>query len=324
MTMLTGQTITRPTAVPVARPALGQSLRRFFRSPKGLMLLALALLTALAAPREGLALIAPSLAAAVAAATLLDTALLRLTRGEWLAPSGALLSSLFVVLVLDPHLPWYVPLCTAVLAVNSKYLFRSRWANIFNPAAIALVASYFLFASGQSWWGALPDLPLPFIAVLLAAVIFIARRVNKLPMLLVFTGAYFALFTFVAFIGDPAQVAEVFRVPNVNATLFFAGFMLTDPPTSPARPRDQVVYGLIVAFASVILYLSFGGVYYLPAGLLAGNAWEAWRRWAAGRRQEQARQARQSTSATYRQIGDTAPAATRSTGGTRRQRSNTR
>ena len=92
-----------------------------------------------------------------------------------------------------------------------------------------------------------------------------------------------------AFFGDPARVAEVFRVPNLNAALFFAGFMLSDPPTSPARQRDQLVYGGIVAAASAAIYLTLGGVYFLPGGLLVGNAWEAWRRWATGRRQARAR-----------------------------------
>lgn len=259
------------------------ALRRFFRTPKGLMLLVLFGLTALAAPREGLALVAPGLIAAVGGAMALDAAPLRLTRGAWEFPSGALLSALFVALVLDAHEPWFVVLGTAVLAVNSKYIARSRWANVFNPAAIALVASAFLFASGQSWWGALPDLPLPLVAVLIAAVAFIADRVKKLPMVAAFGVFYFAVFTVVAFVGDPATVAELFRVPNSNAALFFAGFMLTDPPTSPTRPRDQIVYGAIVALAAAAIYLTLGGVYFLPAGLLVGNAWEAARREVAAR-----------------------------------------
>lgn len=259
-------------------------LRRFFRTPKGLMLLVLALLMALAAPVAGLGLVLPGLLGAAAAAVLLDALLLRLAHGEWQAPTGALLSGLFVALVLDPHEPWYVPVFVAALAVNSKWLVRTRFANVFNPAAIALVAATLLYGSGQSWWGSLPDLPLPFIALLLATVVFIAGRINKLPMVVAFLGGYFALFTLAALAGDAAGVAEVFRVPNVNAALFFAGFMLTDPPTSPVRHRDQVAYGLIVAAAAAAIYLWLGAVYFLPAGLLVGNAWEAWRRVAAARR----------------------------------------
>jgi hypothetical protein len=53
---------------------------------------------------------------------------------------------------------------------------------------------------------------------------------------------------------------------------------LTDPPTSPAKYRDQVICGAIVAAASFALFEAAGVVYYLLAGVLAGNLWEAWRR----------------------------------------------
>jgi enediyne biosynthesis protein E5 len=102
--------------------------------------------------------------------------------------------------------------------------------------------------------------------------------VNKLPMVLAFLGCYIALFTLAAFIGDAGQSAEIFRAPDINAALFFAFFMLTDPPTSPARYRDQVVFGIVVAVAAAAIYRILGAVYYLPAGLLIGNGWEAWRR----------------------------------------------
>jgi hypothetical protein len=53
-----------------------------------------------------------------------------------------------------------------------------------------------------------------------------------------------------------------------------------------------VAYGALVAGASAAIYLTLGGVYFLPAGLLVGNAWESWRRVAAGRRREFARRGR--------------------------------
>lgn len=266
----------RPNTAPLGRPlAPLRAIQRAARTPKGLMTLVLLALLALASSRAGIGTVLPGLVAAVASAAALDWVLLWLTRGKPQWPSGATLTALFVVLILDPHTPAYVIAGTAILAVNSKYLLRSRWANIANPAAIALVLNYYLFASGQSWWGALPDLPVPFVLALLAAVIFIARRIKKVPMVLTFLGGYFALLTLAAFLGDPARVAEIFRAPDANAALFFAGFMLTDPPTSPAKPREQIVYGLIVAAASVALYLGFGVLWFLPGGLLIGNLWVA-------------------------------------------------
>ncbi len=266
-----------------------QALKHFFRTPKGILLIVLALLTAIAAQPEGIHRVVPSVLGAMLAAALVDVGIVRAMRSVWFFPSGALLSGLIVALVLSPTEPLSVPIITTVLAVISKYLFRARGRHLFNPAALALVAAYFLFASGQSWWGALPDVPAPVIAVLIVSGLFIADRVNKLPMVLSFLACSGASFTLMAFFGDPTRVAELFRAPDINAALFFAFFMLTDPPTSPARYRDQVWFGIIVAVASFVIYQTLGGLYYLPAGLLIGNAWEAWRRLTARTRASTAR-----------------------------------
>lgn len=256
-------------------------LQRFFRTPKGYLLLVLVLLAAIAAVYAGVRHVAPGLIAAVAAAVLVDIAIVRVRRGVWFFPSGALLSGLIVALILSAAEPWYVPAITAALAVASKYLLRTKQGHIFNPAAFALVAACLLFASAQDWWGALANAPMPFLIVLLATGLLVADRVNKLPMVLIFTGCYFLTFAAYAYAGDPARVAEIFRTPDINATLFFALFMLTDPPTSPARYRDQVTFGLIAALISFAVYLMLGGVYYLLVGLLVGNGWEMWRRMTA-------------------------------------------
>ena len=62
-----------------------------------------------------------------------------------------------------------------------------------------------------------------------------------MPAVLAFLGSYYLLFTVTAFVGDPARVAELFRAPDLHAALFFAFFMVTDPPTSPPKQRDQII-----------------------------------------------------------------------------------
>lgn len=261
---------------PLLRPAI-----RFFRTPKGLLLVILGLLLVLAVPEEGAILVAPGLVLITGTAVALDLALVRAVHRRWIFPSGALLTGLIIGLVLSDHEPAYVEVATSALAIVSKHLLRTRWSNVFNPAALALVLSALLFDSGQSWWGALPDLGLPGILALLAMGIFIADRINKLPLVLAFLGAYFALFTAASFFLEPGRVAEVFRAPDIQAVLFFAFIMVDDPPTCPVRYGHQVQFGILVAAASYVLFVAMGAVYFLPAGLLLGNAWESGRRWRA-------------------------------------------
>lgn len=255
------------------------AILRFFRTPKGLVLIVLAILVALAAPSEGIALVAPGMASAVGLAALIDAAILRIKRKAWEFPDGAILTGLFVAMVLSPQQPWYVAGCTAAVAVVSKHLFRTRSANVFNPAALALVATFYVFNTGQNWWGALPEITPLALIVLFATGIFITQRVNKIPLVLVFLGVYFILFTIAAYLGDPVNTQEIFRAPDLHATLFFAFFILTDPPTSPVKYPDQILCGVIVAVASFAVFEVLGAAYYLLAGVLVGNIWEAWRRW---------------------------------------------
>lgn len=260
------------------RARLTSALRRFARSPKGLMTIALVVLIGVAAFSTGVAQIAPSLLASAITAALVDAPILRARGRRWIFPDGAVLTGLFVAMVLSRFEPWYVTVATSVVAVLSKYVARGRTANVFNPAALGLVVTFYAIGTGQDWWGALPDGGITGLLVLFATGLFIADRVNKVPLVLVFLGSYFLLFTMMAFAGDPRLVAEIFRAPDVNAVLFFAFFILTDPPTSPVKYRDQMVFGVLVAVSGFVIFEALGAAHYLLSGVLVGNVWEAWRR----------------------------------------------
>ncbi len=263
---------------PHAKPRLIRSARRFFVTPKGLLTILLGIVTLLAIPGQGASTVAVPLFTATATAAAVDVLVVRLSRRAWIFPSGAILSGLIIALILGPEEPWIVPVATATLAITSKHLFRTRLANVFNPAALALVIAAVAFGSAESWWGALPDLGWVGVPILVLTGGFIAQRINKLPLVLVFLGTYFTLFSMASFVGDAAQVAEIFRAPDLHMALFFAFFMLDDPPTCPVRYRDQVQFALIVAFAAYVSFMLWGWLHFLPAALLVGNLREARRR----------------------------------------------
>lgn len=254
------------------------STRRWARTPKGLLTIVLVILVAIAAPHEGLSIVAPGLLSAVVVAGIIDALVLRVRHGYWEFPDGAILTALLVAMVLSAQQPWHYAAVTSAVAVLSKYAIRSRAANVFNPAAFALVATFYLFDTGQSWWGALPNVASWAQIALAVTGVFIAQRVNKLPLVVAFLGIYYALFTVSAFLGSAVQVSEVFRTPDLQAAFFFAVFILTDPPTSPVKHSSQIVCAAIVAIVSFIVFRWIGAAYYLLAGVLVGNVWEAWRR----------------------------------------------
>lgn len=270
----------RTSALPADRTLTTQlpKLRRFLRSPKGYLLIALAALVAVAAPFAGFAGAVTVLTWAVIGAVGMELVLVRLDTGSWRWPSSALLTGLIVGGILGPHEPWYVAFVASVLAIDAKHVLRAGRSHIFNPAAVGLLAAYVLFGSGQSWWAGLPDLPAAAIVLLLVAGYLVAARANKLPAALVFLAVYAGLFTATTFVTPPSALGEIFRPPFVNAALFFAFFMVTDPPTSPVSFREQLWFGAIVAVACFDTYIVTRAVYYLPLGILIGNGlYAVWR-----------------------------------------------
>lgn len=253
-------------------------IRRYLRTPKGQFGLVLLLLTAIAGTEAGWVLVIPGLVAALVTATVVDVPLSRLRTGAWVNPDGGLLTGWIVGLILTPYGPWMGAAITAAVAVVGKHAFRVGRANVFNPAAFGLVAMFYMLDTGQSWWGALPELSPAWLLVLIGSGVYTAMRVNKLPLVIVFLLTYYGAITLSAFLGDPASVDELFRAPDLHAALFFAFFMLTDPPTSPPKHRDQVAYSVIAAVVAYAAFEMIGSAYFLLAGLLAANLWEAWRK----------------------------------------------
>ncbi len=261
-----------------AAPDMMRPAWRFFRTPKGLLLLLFTPIVALAVFAQDPDDVLLNLATGAVVAAAFDMAIVRLKRDEWILPDGALLTGMLVAMVLQAQAPLPVIAATSAIAIAGKHLLRTRWSNVFNPAALGLVVSYLLFQTGQSWWGALPDLGLAGAVAVLATGLLMADRLNKLPLVLVFLGVYFVLFTEASFLTNASAVAEVFRAPDLHAALFFALFMLDDPPTCPVRYRDQAAFGLIAAVVSYIALVSLGVVYFLLLGALAANAAESVRR----------------------------------------------
>ena len=257
---------------------LVQQTSSFVRTPKGRLLLYYGTFAVLAAVREDFVTVAIAVVATVGTAALVDVAFRRLLLGDWVAPSGAMLTGLVVAMVLNPYGSVLVPMAAAAVGVAAKHLIRTRTANVLNPAAFGIIVAATVMGRGQSWWGSLPAYDLLGALAVIGVGALTADHGNKIPLVLSFFATYFSLFAALTFAPDGGSVAEVFLAPGAHAALSFAFFMLDDPPTSPVRYVDQVWYGALVAALAVVVFVADGGAYYLVAALLIGNLVEAGRR----------------------------------------------
>ncbi|PLS03771.1 RnfABCDGE type electron transport complex subunit D [Neobacillus cucumis] len=185
---------------------------------------------------------------------------------------ATVITALIISLVLSVTTPWFFVAGTAIIAILSKHLLVYKKKPIFNPAAFGLLFSVIIFHTGQSWWGAFGDLPWWMIIFLLIGGYLITDRVNKYPQVFSFLGTFFVLL-FLMGCFDIGSAADALRPPFINAALFFSFFMLTDPPTSPAKYNKQVMFGILSAVSGIVVYGLFGGLTYLFIGLFIGNVY---------------------------------------------------
>ncbi|WP_123916039.1 hypothetical protein [Bacillus sp. FJAT-42376] len=59
--------------------------------------------------------------------------------------------------------------------------------------------------------------------------------------------------------------------PFIHSVLFPRVFMLADHPASPAKYREQAVFGILAGANSSVIYVMDGGLTYLLIGLLAAG-----------------------------------------------------
>lgn len=248
----------------------------WLNTPKGYVTIALLLLLAFTswnrADLPGLV----NVAAAVGGAMVIDVAVALIQKRKRIVPDGALLTGMIVAMALSAQEHWYVAAGTAAIGILAKHLLKVGRKPIFNPAAFGLLVAIMLFKSGQSWWGALAELPAWCAIFVAAAGLVVTNRVNKFPVVFSFLGTYFTLFLGAALL-HVNGVGDALRMPFTNSVLFLALFMVSDLPTSPIKAKDQIIFGVIAAVISVADFIALNGLSFLLLGLLIANAWNAWR-----------------------------------------------
>lgn len=252
-------------------------IRRFLNTPKGIVLSVLAGLTLLAALRPQDHLVLVNVLVAVVTGLLVDGAVALLQKRKRLFSDGAVITGLIVASVLGHATPLWIVAATTVIALISKHIMVIGRKPLFNPAAVGLLVAIWVFHAGESWWASLALMPAWMTLIVLIAGLTVAVRVNKFPQVTAFLGTYFGLLLVMAIshTGLPSDTpADALRVPFVNSALYLAFFMLTDPPTSPAAYRQQVLFGILAAVVATAIFATVGGLSYLLLGLLSANLWK--------------------------------------------------
>jgi enediyne biosynthesis protein E4 len=173
-------------------------------------------------------------------------------------PLAAIVSGLgLAILFTAPGNAWLL-LLTSWLTITSKYLVTWRGRHVFNPTNLALVLMLLLsggqvaVAPAYQWGGSYEIVALVFVAGLV-----VMSRVNKLPLVL----SFWTIFVLGALLRAelthlPAAITLYSQVSG-GAFMLFSFFMITDPKTSPASFKGQLLFGVALGLFDLWLQLSF-------------------------------------------------------------------
>lgn len=183
------------------------------------------------------------------------------------------ITSLILALIITPAtfapFSWsgfFFLIWASIFAMASKYILAIGKKHIFNPAAIAVVLTAFIFGQYASWW---VGGNLPLLGFVLVGGLLITRKIQRFDLVLSFFIA--ALATIVLTSLDFNPLATLEKAIVHTCLLFFGFVMITEPLTTPPTRPLRIAYGALVGvlFAPAI---HIGPFYSAPEiALVIGN-----------------------------------------------------
>ncbi len=237
----------------------------------------------------------PQILAAIVTCALLEVAITFRQSRAFVWPASAMLTGSGVALILravgtPPDTPWtfdawYLFAAIAGLSLLTKYVVKYRGVHVFNPSNVGLVVAFVLLGSSRIepldfWWAPLNVPMLLAYAVIVGGGLLITRRLRLLGIAAAFWLTLAVGIGLLAASGHcmtanwsfaPVCGFDFWRVivtsPEVMIFLFF---MITDPRTIPAGRVGRIVFGVLVAIASVLLMAPQTNEFGAKVGLLGG------------------------------------------------------
>ena len=210
-------------------------------------------------------------------------------------------------------------------SMASKYLIRWRGRHIFNPSNLGLVLAFVVLGPTYTepqdlWWIPMGPWMIVTYAILIGGGLCIAWELKLLGLELGYMAA-FALFTWLALspVPDHCMIASWYATPICGnqlaeilitspEVLIFAFFMVPDPRTVPDGQAARFVFGVIVAFLSVVLIGPTTLEFWTKTAILASLVFACAGRFALARLLEPVEQGG-GVMETVRRLGASGPAA---------------
>jgi hypothetical protein len=181
---------------------------------------------------------------------------------EFLLPAH--ITALAVNMLLYANNQFWPILFGVVVAVSQKYVLQApiggRMRHFMNPSNAGICLTLLLFGSWVSisppymfteWASTYFKLMIPMV-ILTAGTVINAKLTGRVPLIVGWLGA-FAIQALVRHWIWGVQLNTALGVMTGVAFVLFTNYMITDPGTTPSKPRQQFVFGSAVAVAYAAL-----------------------------------------------------------------------
>jgi hypothetical protein len=178
---------------------------------------------------------------------------------------------------------WWIFAGTAATALLSKYVIRYRGSHVFNPSNFGLVLCFLLLGPGRVepldfWWGPMSLALLLALVIIVVGGVAILSRLALLGLAVSFWIVFVVVVAVVAATGHaisarwhygPVEGVHLWTILALSPEiLVFLFFMLTDPKTVPAGPRQRIRFGVTVALVAALLVASSSTEFWAKVGVL--------------------------------------------------------
>lgn len=190
---------------------------------------------------------------------LFDLGFIYLRIRKLLFPSAAIVTGLILTLIIEPSASWLQIAIIATAAMGMKNFVRISGRHVFNPAAFGLFAGWILFGLNPSWWAAtLYPWDKQFLANIVLYVLFIGiAYISCYKLRRYLVAATYLMISFLFSIFFSSSFIGALQTVISPGVLFFSVVMLVEPMTSPVRVKNQIIYGLFVAFVQILFLVIF-------------------------------------------------------------------
>ncbi|MFY0583043.1 hypothetical protein ACN28S_60005 [Cystobacter fuscus] len=192
-------------------------------------------------------------------------------------PLSGYISCCSLALLLNySHSSWML-LLPVWLTIGSKYVLTFQGRHVFNPSMFGVATSLLftreLITAAPAYQWANGEVALSAFIIMAALVLFFFR-VGRGWLVVSFLFFYALQTALRAYILRHHLPPEVLFLGTLGAPPFFifTFYMITDPGTSPKRPRDQVILAFALTFVDLLLHLKESVFTFFYAALTCATA----------------------------------------------------